>query len=411
LVINNLYPPYIVGGNEILARDVVEELRRRGHEVHVVTGRGAQLPVDAFTHGALDLDLDHKEDTFLGRQQPDTLQMITWHLFNPRSYAAARRLIRQINPDLVIIWNLYLASMSPLVAAMRSGKPTTVHVADKWLYYGLKRVTALVRPPRRAQRLIMRTLERFFQPALSAFLGPLIIVAISEFMRSFYLSHGFASADIAVIHLGVPTRVFTPQARRDVPADHYRLLFVGALWEGKGPHVAVRALGALRRRGFTNLALDVYGNGTENFLSWLRAVISEEGVGHAVALHGYATREEIAAAYQTHDLLVFPSIWDEPFAAVPIEAMSCGMAIVATTAGGTPEAIRNGETGLLVPPDDPNALADAICRLVHEPALRRRLGEQAARIARSQFDFARYVDQLEAHYETRVREARGIAAR
>ena len=65
-VVVNLYPPYIVGGNEVLARDVVEALRARGHAVHVLTGHGRDLRQDGFTHPALGLDLDRKDDFFLG---------------------------------------------------------------------------------------------------------------------------------------------------------------------------------------------------------------------------------------------------------------------------------------------------------------------------------------------------------
>jgi glycosyltransferase involved in cell wall biosynthesis len=101
---------------------------------------------------------------------------------------------------------------------------------------------------------------------------------------------------------------------------------------------------------------------------------------------------------QSHDLLVFPSQWDEPFAAVPVEAMSTGMAVVATTAGGTPEAITDGETGLLVPPGDVAALAAAVRRLAEDDALRLRLGATAARAARERFSFDRYIDRLEECY-------------
>jgi len=84
---------------------------------------------------------------------------------------------------------------------------------------------------------------------------------------------------------------------------------------------------------------------------------------------------------------------------VPVEAMSRGMAVVATTAGGTPEAITDGETGLLVPPGDPGALADAVRRLAVDDALRLRLGLAAARVARERFDVGSYIDRLEACYE------------
>jgi glycosyltransferase involved in cell wall biosynthesis len=127
-------------------------------------------------------------------------------------------------------------------------------------------------------------------------------------------------------------------------------------------------------------------------------VIAEEGVASQVTLHGFVDRQVVRDFCQSHDVLVFPSQWDEPFAAVPVEAMSTGMAVVATTAGGTPEAVTDGETGLLVPPADPAALAAAIRRLGEDEPLRLRLGQAAARTARERFGFDRYIARLEALY-------------
>jgi len=403
LLINNLYPPYIVGGNEMLARDVVDELRRRGHVVHVATGRGKDLPADGQTHQVLNIDLDRKAESFLGGKKPTTGDLFNWHLFNWQSYWGVRRLIRQLAPELVIVWNLYLASPSPLIAATHSGRPTVIQVADKWLYFGLKGLAELVRPPLPWQQRLVKFAQAAIQPLLYRLARPRHVVTISQFIKDYYAAHGFAPETLTPIHLGVPTQLFVPRPRPPVPADYFRLLYVGALWEGKGPQVAVRALGILRRRGLTNVCLDVYGDGTEGFKQWLRGIIAQEGVGHVVALHGFGTREQVLAAYQTHDILVFPSLWDEPFAAVPVEAMSCGMAIVATTAGGTPEAIRDHETGLLVAPNDPEALAAALQQLLTDHALRQRLGQRAAQVARERFDFARYVDRLETYYTSLLR--------
>ena len=76
------------------------------------------------------------------------------------------------------------------------------------------------------------------------------------------------------------------------------------------------------------------------------------------------------------------------------------MAVVATTAGGTPEAIVDGETGLLVPPADPEGMARALARLAADDGLRIRLGANAARAARARFDLDGYVDRLEARYRS-----------
>lgn len=395
--ISNLYPPYIVGGNEMLCAQVVSALRRRGHVVSVICGRGRRLPAEG-VHGVLEIDLDRKHETFLGGRTPGHAEAFRLHYFSPRSYAATRRWLARLDPEVVVVWNLYLTSLAPLVAARASGRPVVTHVADKWLAAGL---ASAVPPPAGAGLLrdtAFRLAGRLARPLLRRATRPKPIVAISQFIKDFYVRAGFPAADIEVIHLGVATHELTAPVRAPKPpGEPLRLLYVGSLWEGKGPQLALRALRQLVCSGH-DVRLDVCGDGPQHFLAWLRSIVAEEGLEGYVAFHGFQAPDRVRAFMQTSDVLVFPSQWDEPFAAVPVEAMSCGMAIAATTAGGTPEAITHGETGLLVPPGEPDALVGALRRLIEDAPLRRRLGEAAARAARERFDFEGYTDRLERLY-------------
>ena len=95
--------------------------------------------------------------------------------------------------------------------------------------------------------------------------------------------------------------------------------------------------------------------------------------------------DELARLYGEAQVAVVPSLY-EGFSLPAIEAMSCGVAVVATTGGALPEVVgTDGETGLLVPPDDPGALAGAIARLLDDPALRARLGAAGRRRVMSRF--------------------------
>jgi len=106
------------------------------------------------------------------------------------------------------------------------------------------------------------------------------------------------------------------------------------------------------------------------------------------------------------ELFVLPSR-HEPFGIVNMEAMASGKAIVATSVGGVPEIVRDGENGMLVPPDDPQALADAINRLLDDDPLRRRLG-QAGRARAWNFAWSTITDQYLAVYEAAAeRRSRG----
>jgi glycosyltransferase involved in cell wall biosynthesis len=395
--ITNLYPPYVIGGNEMLCEEVVAALRRRGHEVSVICGHGARLAADG-VRGALEIDLDRKEETFLGGRLPSPWEAFKLHLFSPASYRATRRLLKTLDPDLVVVWNLYMASMSPLIAARRHGRPIVVHVFDKWLYYGLVDLESLLRPAVPWKRLALRIARRMVQPLVRRLAQPEHVIAASRFMRDFYVRAGFDAAVFDVELLGVPTREFPVASRVPRAAGApLRLLFIGALWEGKGPLTAVRALARLLRLG-VNATLAIYGEGVPHFVEALRRLISDEGLSSHVTLHGRVPRATVSILCGSHDVFVFPSEWDEPFAAVPLEAMSCGMAVVATTAGGTPEAIDDGETGLLVPPRDPDALAAALRRIADDDSLRLRLGARAARSVRQRFEFEDYVGRLEVRY-------------
>lgn len=114
----------------------------------------------------------------------------------------------------------------------------------------------------------------------------------------------------------------------------------------------------------------------------LQHQIEDLGLGGAVQLLGF--RSDAPALVAAGDLFVLPSL-AEPFGLALLEAMALGRPVVATRAGGPLEIVEDGETGLLVPPSSPDALAEAVCRLLADPASRHRLGENGR---------ARFVDRF-----------------
>ena len=110
---------------------------------------------------------------------------------------------------------------------------------------------------------------------------------------------------------------------------------------------------------------------------------------------GYRT--DIADLLRLMDVVVLPSL-QESFPRVPLEAMAMGVPVVATTVGGIPESVSDGETGILVPPGDGAAIRDALVRLVDDPALRKRMGETGRRRVREQFSIEANIARTEALY-------------
>jgi glycosyltransferase involved in cell wall biosynthesis len=178
-----------------------------------------------------------------------------------------------------------------------------------------------------------------------------------------------------LLPLGVDTAEFAP-ADRPPPAGELVVGFVGRLIPHKGVDVLVEAA-ALDAR----LRVAVYGDGPEAAALAERARTA--GVDDRVAFHGHVGPEGLADAYRSLDALAVPSRdmpgWVEQFGRVVVEAQASGVPVVASASGALPDVV--GHAGLLVPPDDPPALAAALGRLLDEPDLwtgLRRAGADAA---------------------------------
>ena len=133
LQVSNFYPPYWVGGYEQIAEWVACGLRERGHQVEVLTGHGPAFDGRSEIHGNLDLDLGDLWGTYFSRGMvfEDGLRgELRRHVFSTANYAACRRLIKELQPDLVSFWNSAFVSFSPLLAARRQGVPAVMHLSD-----------------------------------------------------------------------------------------------------------------------------------------------------------------------------------------------------------------------------------------------------------------------------------------
>lgn len=390
-----------MGGNEILARDIIAELRIKGHEVYLLTGHGQNFSQSPYHLFAIDFELDRMAERFSGVRKPALHESFRWHIFDPVTYRKIKQTLNEIKPDLAIVDNFSLISTAPLLAAVQAGSKVLVQANDKWLIYGLKKPGQGLWHCPPPQKPIIAAIQTGLQPIFNLMARNVSIVVNSHFLKSVYLRAGFKADQLKVVHLGIDVEVYTPHTARFHLADPVRLLFASQLWEGKGPQVAVKALAELKKQAPEQaFILNLYGHGAPEFINYLNNLAKELDVYDSIQYCGFVPASELTHAFHSHDIFMFNSIWDEPFSLTLLSAMSCGIPTISTSVGGNPEAIEHGRTGLIVPPNDPVALAQAVLELVQNPELRVELSLKASDAVRQKWSFKHYVDSLEELYRT-----------
>jgi glycosyltransferase involved in cell wall biosynthesis len=212
-----------------------------------------------------------------------------------------------------------------------------------------------------------------------------------------------AWSKVDVVRLGVDTRRYRPARRapRAGPGAPLNVLCVARLSEQKGHHILIAAAEALHRGG-VDFHLHLVGDGP--LRTSLESEVRRRGLETRVVFRGARNEQEVLELYAQADVFALTSFAE----GVPVslmEAMAMGIPCVATQVSGTPELIRNGIDGLLIPPADAAAAAEALARLAGDPALRARLGTAGRQRVRAEYDFEVRVDHL-----ADVLRARGFAA-
>jgi glycosyltransferase involved in cell wall biosynthesis len=224
------------------------------------------------------------------------------------------------------------------------------------------------------------------------------VVGVSAATANELAAHLRLSPDqVQVVHNGIRPRLGDPAIVRHelgVRAGEMLVVAIGNLKPVKAHTVLLDALTQLRERdGTPAWRLAIAGTGSEQ--QRLEALAARHGVSDRLHLLGY--RADVGNILAAADVWAMTSL-SEGLPLALIEAMFAGKPVVASNVGGIPEVLRNGENGLLVPPRDPAALANALSRLFGDGLLRRRLGSAAKRDAEDGFGIDRMVDAYERLY-------------
>jgi rhamnosyl/mannosyltransferase len=360
-IYKDYYP--VLGGIENHLRDVSEGLAARGHRVTaLVTSLNGRTMIEEPQPG---LTVVKAARTLHAASTPLSVAMLGW--------------ARQLHADVVHLHFPYPPG-DLAYAAMPRGAPLVI------TYH-----SDIVR---------QRSLLRVYRPLLEWTLrrAGVIIATSPNYIASSPFLPRFATK-CAVVPLGVDVERFAQADERDVAAIRAQygaplLLFVGRLRYYKGLHVLLDAL------PHTSAHLLIGGTGPER--ERLAAQAAQLGITERVFFLGDVSDAELPALYRAADAFVLPAhLRAEAFGIAQIEAMASGLPCISTELGtGTSYANLDGETGLVVPPNDPAALADAINTLFADEGLRRRFGAAGHKRANNLLSRERMLDGIEAVYRS-----------
>jgi glycogen(starch) synthase len=364
LVISNLYPPHFIGGYELGCRDVVEGLAARGHDVTVLTS----------TYGTSSGRRDGNVERSLRLNFPvrprrplvDPVRTIRREVTNRRVVARACRIHR---PDVVYVWSLSFLGPSIARVAQELGHPVCYFVSDYWLA-----ALAGGRWPLSTQGLELRHAQ-----------------FVSEHLKQVTLEAGHPVQDAEVIHWGVDRRRYRFSTDRGKPK---RLLYVGRLIPDKGYQTALAALRAILDQTPEDApTLTIVGG--PDYGDDARRQVERLQLDDHVRFTGLVPRQELPAVYDSHDILVFPSVWPEPFSITLLEAMASGVAVVTTITGGSAELAEDGVNCLAFAPEDVAGCAANVLRLMNDRDLARRLRVSARNRIEERFLLDTMVERIE----------------
>lgn len=341
---------------------LAREFRARGHNVLLAVRAGFELEQRARDEGVPVLPL-----TFTGHFAP---------MADLRDTRAIARAVREHRIDIVHChrgkdhWAATMALLGrrrapPIVRTRHVVMPMKPHAFNRWL---LRRRTAFV-------------------------------IAVSEMAaNSLGPMRAMMGERLRVIYSAADTNRFSPSRRsaewrsaQGVTPDGLLVGKVARIQNIKGQRFFIEAAGILAAR-FPQARFLVAGRGHEHDFDGMRRQAERLGIADRIVFHGWL--DDVATAIASLDVSVLASLGSEGSSRISYETMASGVPLVATTVGCIPEIAEDGETALLAPPGDSEALAAAIARLLESPDLRRDLAGRALRHVREHHNLERWVDDV-----------------
>ena len=389
------YPQHATDTQATYVHDINRHLVRRGHQVTVVTpGSPSLAPHDSFDGVEVvrfpmalpeDLTYGHVAQSRVSRLGK-LARLVVMTEYLEAQYATTLTAARARHADVIHAHWAIPTGPAAIMAARRLRLPCVITMHGGDVYVNPEQGYDF--PTRWYVRPALRWTLRHAQA----------LTAITEDCRQHALRAGAPEQAVRIVFNGTDLRRFSPDPSGSKPVDPRfgpRMIFAcRQLFPRKGIRFLIEAVAQLTPR-FPDLHLVLAGDGFER--ADLVRLAEQLGIADRVTFLGWVPNTALPPYYRAAAISVIPSL-EEGFGIPAAEAMGCETAVVATDAGGLPEVVEHGVTGLVVPRGDAGALAGAIAELLDDPARRQQMGLAGRARALRHFDWDRTAEQLEDVY-------------
>ncbi len=369
LVINNLYPPQEFGGFGRRLCDFANILERRGHSIRVLTSNAPSLGEITQNEPNVDRSLilfGGWENGVLKtiEDKRKTLQIVK------KNHKRVQQIKKDFSPDLCLCGNIDLLSHSVFQHLLESGIPVIHHLGNQYPGYSV-------------QDSPQSDLYR--------------LAAVSHWLKDAIVGQGYPFREISVIYPGALVKEFKMPV---LPAtDKLRIAYASLVLPYKGPHVLLGALKRLHDMGI-DFSCSIAGTAAnENFVNHLKNIVISNGMGEKVQFLGFLPREELKNFFARHNVLAFPSVFQEPFGHSQVYAMAAGLTVVTSGTGGAKEIVEHGVSGIIFRSENDASLAQALLELLRDPLRWQQIAAAGQERAFEYFDIEKSVDVLEEKYQ------------
>ena len=366
----NGLPPGFIGGAEIFSMHFVEQMHRRGHDIRVVTSHDNRVVTSLISVGG---------EASPYRCSAPVIKLPFAETFLDRGLRGQRQTFQHVE------------------AILASFHPEVIHLNDvrEAGFFFLRR-----------SELDIPRLLTLHAPLKTGGIGGLEgrmiaeadrIVAVSAALgASAAQAYPATRSKLSVIRNALPIPAIAPAP---LPFDPPVVLCLGRLAAEKGFDIALEAFAKVQA-AFPGARLWIAGNGPER--EALEARAESLGITRQVEFTGWIEPWKVPDLLDRATVVLMPSKWAEPFGLVALQAGQMGRPVIATATGGLPEIVDDGETGLLVPVGDVDALAGALRLLLAAPERAVAMGRQARMRTQDRFSFERLLDRYEEAYRAAI---------